>query len=223
MNKNLNSLVSRPSVEIVWGKITPISQRDPYPDLSQFCSQLRERGGYHLFAQHKRTANFYRLIFIGLSLLFLVLMAVILLLKVNVFFAIGVIAKTLLSGVCGLFAVITFALGWRIRADREVVHHLCRKSKAKLRNVYKRKKAKFGWHGLLIFLGTHKPATQVKQAYHEAVDKIHDSKEQTLNVLDQVISAGYLTPVERDSLCHQAILRLRDQLSLVINAFSPLA
>lgn len=216
-----NIIKYNPAVEVQWGKVTPISQKDPYKELSQFCSEIRENyGGYQLLAQHKNAARFYRTVFMGLSFLFAFLMLFILYHHINLFFVHGILAKAVLSSFCALLSIVSFCVGFRIRAEKEAVHHLFRKSRRQIKRFYGRKKAGLGWQRFLVYLDLHQPTTLVMQSYHEAIEKMHEAREHTLLVLDHVVKSRQLNPMERDSICHQAILKLRDQMNAIVLSFN---
>lgn len=181
-------------------KIVPFKRQ--YPELDWFRCQLNMETGHHahneIYAAHKKSSKLYRNIFMGWGVFFLVLLLFIGVQSSMHFYRhleYSFTVTSILLGLCSLLSSVAFLLGYRIRPEREVVHHLFRKAKKHLSNAQ---------------IGT-------EHVYHEVIEKVHDVKRSTLLLVDHIVNAYHLDGAQKDRLCNQAIMEFRDKLKALTN------
>lgn len=182
-------------------KITPF--RGQYPELDWFRGQLNMETDPHshsaVYATHKKRSKLYRNIFMGLGVLFLVLVLFIGVQSSLHFYRHlehSLMVTSSLLGLCSLLSSLAFFLGFRIRPEREAIHHLFRQTKRYFTQAQ---------------LGT-------QHVYHEVIEKVHDMKAATLILVDHIVNAYHLDQMQKERLCNQAILEFRDRLNALKNS-----
>lgn len=187
-------------------KISSISDR--YPELDSFRQQLYSKGEVHHYqpyTQYKKTAHAYRAIFIGFGLLFILLFFVITGQTIGSFWlgywGGSIFAKSLLGVLCTGLSLTALFLGLHIHPETEAVRHLLDRAQKSLSHI-------FDGHGML------------QHTYHEIMDKMHEMKAATLSLLEAATRASHLESHQKERLCNQAILELRDQLNALIRSLS---
>lgn len=191
-----------------------------YSDLNQFRQQIEvEKSGPHhkpYEAMHKQAFR-YRLIFLGIGILFILLGLLVYQHSINwlsysLIFSSFHTAKTVAYGICFLFAFFAFGIAYSIRAEREAQNLLIKRAKRKLTRIL-RKKTPLRW----VAIG--KQYHPIKCAYDRALDKIQESKEVATLLFQQISYSHHLNPNQKAILFNQAILELNDRLHHIINKF----
>lgn len=207
-------------------KITSISNKNRYPELTQFRQNLQEAGvepNYHL-EKHAKRAQLYRIIFLSLSGLFLALFSVILAQNAtalySLFFGSRVLAKLIPCLFCGVFSVASFLIYYGIQVEKEAIHHSFRRFKSKLHRAYKQRRAKLGWRHFLAYFHLDQRATAEYIAFHEALDKMQESRDMALGLIDQIRSKKREDLESYEQLCNQAVAVMRDQVHAIIRSYS---
>lgn len=199
-------------------KVTPIVS-----ELELFRQQQRELGSCPVqrpYDWHQKNARIYRVIFLGLAFIFMGLSGWIVLQQSN-WFALWVFGhsleiKVLLCALCGGFSTAAGVIALGIRAEKEAVYHFWKRYSRKLQRLYLRRRAVFGFRKWL-FAGDE--IAVLKHGYHEAVEKLHELKEGTLLLMEQVAQASELDRARRIHLFNEAVLELRERLSSVVGTF----
>lgn len=212
--------------EITYPKITPMQENPQESELEQFRQEMIEQRAcphHHPYETHKRNALFYRSIFFGFGILFLGLMWFIAMQQTNWFcnayMGYCLLTKMSASGFCGLAAIAALSIGLRIRADREAVQNLLSKAKRHIGRMYARKRTSFGVKRFLVFCQHNTQAILMRHAYHESVDKMHEIKDTTLQLLDQISKASHLDHAKKIELLNMAILDMREKLHQIVKSF----
>lgn len=208
-------------------KITPIINKNHYPSLTRFRQQLRSMeicALHRPYSQQKKSAAVYRTVFIGIALIFLTLMIIILCQKVAWFFSTFLnnhyFAKGILCSICALFSIASLFIGINIRTEKEAVQFLWRRAYRRICRIHTRKRSGLGWKRFLAFFPDHKEKdTEIEHDYHDAVEKMHEVKEHTLVLLDQIRKSKQLDREEKENLLNEGLLEMRDQLNRIVASF----
>jgi len=196
---------------------------DRYMELNLFRRQIEValNGPHHEpYQAMQKKANMYRLIFLGLSLLFLALGLLIYQHSINwtsyvVIFSNFQTAKIVMCTICLLLSGASFVVSWSIRPEKEASHQLIRRAKNKLARAYTRHQTESPFS-----TGENrKRYNALKHTYHRALDKISESKEATWLLFEHIRKARSIASEERVKLYNQAILELNDSLHAIINRF----
>lgn len=203
-------------------KITPIPT-PLYSELDEYRKQLVEKGSpYTPYSLHKQSTRFYRAIFIGFGVLFLILLSILYMHKASWFYTLyfgGVLAKTVLSAVCVTISSAAFFLAWQLRAEREGVWKLVHQAKQKIARIYAQKRGRFGLKRFLIFSSHSHQAEQLKHAYLDALEKMDEVKEVALCLLTGVSEAREFDVEYKERLFNDILLEMQDKLSGIIHSF----
>lgn len=193
---------------------------ESYPDLNHFRRQIEvEKSGPHHkpYEAMQKQALHYRLIFTGIGVLFMLLGILVYQHSINwlsysLIFSSFHTAKTVAYGICFLFAFSAFGIAYSIRAEREAQNQLIRRAKRKLTRILRKKMP-------LRLIAVGKEYHPIKCAYDRALDKMHESKEVTTVLFQQISYSHHLNYNQKAILFNQAILELNDRLHHIINKF----
>lgn len=190
-----------------------------FDELHQFRKQLdtQELGPFHQpYENQKQQAITYRYLFLGISLIFILLMGFVHFRTAswicNLFFAHFVVAKTTLSVFCGALASISLFIAFRIRTEREAALIVYRHAKRKLSQVYVRKCAEFGVGPITAYLLYPSKTKLIRYAYHDSLDKMQDMKDSAISLLSCIAQAE-VPGDQQIKLFNQTIIELREELN----------
>lgn len=209
-------------------KVTPIPNKDRYPELTQFKQLLDDEGlnQYEDLERHQKSARTYRTIFLSLSLLFLFLMSLILFQKTTVFYSLyfgnGWIAKMILSALCGGISLSSIIISIKIRAEKEAIQSICSQAKLKLYRLYTAKCSRIGWKRFLVYLHIHHQASSMIQAYYDAMEKLHDARESACTLMEHIFNVNHVELSEKKNLINQTIGELKDKINRILHTFKDL-
>lgn len=227
--KNLNAKKSNessyPFSFFESSKVTPIPNKDPFPELTQFKQLLNDEGldQFYDLEKHQKSVSTYRKIFLSFALLFLFLMSLILFQKTTAFYSLyfgnGLIAKIILSSLCGGISLISIMISVKIRAEKEAIQTLFRQAKMKLYRLYTAKCSRIGWKRFLVYLHIHHQASSMIQAYYDAIENIQDAKDSAFALMDQIFNVNHVELTEKKNLVNQTIGELKDKLNRILHSF----
>lgn len=203
-------------------KVTTIQGEVGYAELDNFRQQISDEGNcyYHQpYALHKKKAFSYRVIFASIGIFFSLLMMVVSFKTTSWFynFYLGdsFALKACLGFVCALFSFAALSMAYSISAEKEAVQYFLHKAKCRIAQLYARKRAGLGIRRFLDY----SKAAPLQHSYQETVDQMHDLKEHTYRLLNQIASAKELNSKQREILYNQSILEMRDRLNKIIQAY----
>ncbi len=197
-----------------------------YVELNKFRQKIEEQkiGPHHQpYREGRKKAIAYRSIFFSLGLLFLFLCIFIYTQTMNwsgsLFFVNYTATKMTLCLFTFMLAVSACIMGHTIRNEKEAAHQLIQRAQCKIRRILSYKKAEFGLTRFLSFGRQFKKHTAAKEAYHDAWEKIRESKKITYALLEQISQTKGIDAQGMEKLFNQAILELNDKLHLIIYEF----
>lgn len=203
----------------------PYIQRD-YTELHIFRQQIEQtREGFHPqpYTENKPATLFYRSIFFGFALLFAILATCIIFGTATMnytFFNFSLVFKGVLTLTCGTLATSALLLALRMRTEREAVLHYYHKAKTHAYKIYARKKMKMGIKRFLLFFDRNqRQSAALAHLYHDACDKIHACKEETLRLVTRIRSSRKVDAKTKEMLYNQAIAEFNDKLTLIAHTF----
>jgi len=199
-------------------QIVPISD-DLYPELTQFKQELISAGAtfFQPYDLYKKMAFFYRCVFLGFSALFAALMSLVFMQGIDwPIFLLGysLLLKACLGGLSAIFSLVGLLVALSITPEKEATHQVWKKARYWIVQIYRHRRARFGWKRVF----SHQ-MHQIRHAYHDALEKMHDAREKTSVILNHIASAVHLQQDQRAHLFNQAVLDLRDQLHTIITQY----
>lgn len=199
-------------------KVTILQKTSLYSELDLFRKQQ-----YRPYEVHKKKARNYQAIFLSIGFIFFILMIFISFQQTSWFYNLYIghyfFTKISLCAICGFSAGFTTFFAIQIRPEKEAVGQIFRRAKYRINRIYLRKRACFGLKGLLFFLYDCHEAELLKHIYEESLDRMHETKEATLLLLEQIAQASELELNKRADLFNQALLELREKLNANIQSF----
>lgn len=226
-NKENLSLAQYPPKSLLLGlyhhsqqsKTTPFPYPNKYIELNNFRQKIEEekRGLHHRpYLAGKKKAQAYRMIFSCIGLAFLFIFAFVYHQSANwsylLIFDNWFVPKHMLCGACLILSAISFGICYSLRAEKEAVQQLVSRAHRKLKRSFAHKKAEIGKsssHKMLVF----------RQAFHEAWEKINDSREVTIHLFEQIANESRRNMKAKEELFNQAILELNDKLQHILQKF----
>lgn len=202
------------------------NKRTDYSELHLFKHQIEMDTSGPLFQPYsvaKSSAKFYRIIFLSLGLLYLLLGAVIyfksLTWTCGLIFGKPSLVKTVICGFCGFAAFSSIFLGFLIKTEREAVKRAFRQAKKQIGKIYERKVIKLGIKRFFYFGQGYQTYLALKQIHHDALEKLHEYKEDALHLVDRIANSDSADVNMKEMLYNQAISELKDKMELVIKTF----
>lgn len=218
INKNIIKIVKE-------SKLNAYTVRNCYADLQLFREQIEIHTVSHRpYTQHKRKIKTYRLIFLGLAALYMTL-AILFFYTLSPYmtnFVLGSYSFLLKNGVCALFAFASLAstvFSYFLSAEKEATQLIYRKTKLKLREVYKRNIAKAGLKRFIVIGKARQDLFNFKQVYHDSIDRLHHYKDETFHLIERILSSDSMDSSKQEHLLNQALLEMNDKMSDVLHRF----
>lgn len=197
-----------------------------YVELTKFREKIEEEkiGPHHQpYQAGRKKAVAYRTIFYGLGLLFLFLCIFMYTQSMNwsgsLIFVNYTATKMTLCLFTFTLSIAACICGQSIKTEKEAANQLIHRAQSKIRRVLSYKKAEFGLTRFLSFGSQFKKHVAAKEAFHDAWEKIRDSKKITYALLEQISHTKGLDNQATEKLFNQAILELNDKLHLIISEF----
>ena len=202
------------------------SKRNSYPELHLFKNQIEveSNGPIHKpYTNERSSVVMYRTIFLSIGVLYF-LLALILFTKsltwtCSLLFGSCFLVKTVLCSLCSISSIYCIALGFLIKSEKEAVKKVFSQAKSRLGRAYERKAVKHGIKTFFAFGEEQRRSMALKQIYYEALEKLQEYKEETMNILTRISNTESLDGDKKEELYNQAILEFKDKMELVINSF----
>lgn len=167
-----------------------------------------------VYRKKKKQAQVYQWVFWGLGILFLFLAMIISQWSIkwtySLYFYHNSLIRTYLYGFCLLLAPLTFIIGYRMRPEKETTYDLTSTMERQLHAIYK----SFNEQPIL-----DQKHSNAQQNYTYALGKIHNWKDYTLELLDQIAHSATHDALTKEQLFSQAILDLHQRLYETVKAF----
>lgn len=196
-----------------------------YNELNQFREQLEEAKSaphHQPYQAGRKKALFYQIIFYGLGLIFLFITLFMYTQTMNwagsLFFVNYTATKTVLCLFTFALSCISFSIGYSISIEKEAVNQLIDRAQAKMRHILRYERAQFAVNHL-SFRDQFKKSLLAKQAFHDANEKVKESKKITFTLLEHINQTVSLEKKDKEHLYNQAILELNDKLHFIIFAY----
>lgn len=197
-----------------------------YIELNQFRQKIEEQriGPHHQpYQAGRKKAIFYRSTFLGLSFLFVFLSVFMYTQSMNwsgtLFFVNYTATKFTLCAFTSLLAMIAFVMAATIKTEKEATNQMVQRAQSKIRSILAYKRAEYGTKNLSSFSQNFKKYILARQAYHDTLDKIRESKKITYALLEQISYTPGLEKQVIEKLFNEAILELNDKLHVLIQNF----
>jgi hypothetical protein len=209
-------------------KVMPLQQDQGSLEFARFRKQVAEQKlcpKRWPYEAHKMGAFIYRGIFIGLSLLFFLLMSFISFQKISWVYSFYVgyslFPKIALCTLCVLAGLTSLYVAWAIRPEREAAHYLVKKAEERLTRCYRHQRARFGLSWFTALWRPRHDVNHIHNAYYEVSEHLHDIKEGTLTILHQIAQMSHLSYTQKARLFNHVIQEMRTKLDKLIHRFLP--
>lgn len=164
----------------------------------------------------------YRLIFLGLGVLFLILAAAVsltthslpLIWTTGAFFTV----RNLLTGVCVLFGIGAFGITATMSCEGEAAKRIGKRAQRGLVKAVSKKHVEMGLQGNFWRWNCKKTAS-LTQAYKEALEKLRDQQDELSHLFDRIRTAGFLNARSREHLYNQALLEASEKAKALVQKF----
>lgn len=197
-----------------------------YTELNRFRQKIEEEkiGPHHQpYRAGRRRTMTYQTIFFSLGLLFLFLCIFMYTQSMtwsgSLIFVNYTATKTALCIFTFILSVTACIMGASITTEKEAANQIIHRARYKIRRILSYKKAEFGLTRFLSFGHQFKKHMASKEAFHDAWEKIHESKKTAYALLEQISRTKGLDKPAIEKLYNQAILELNDRLHLIISDF----
>ena len=165
----------------------------------------------------------YRLIFLALGLLFLILgMGVTLtthslpfIVTTGAFFT----ARNLMLGICMLMGMSAFGVATNLTVEKEAANRIARRAKRGLLKAIAKKHGEEGVQGFAFLRFYCNKTASLSQGYKEALEKLRDQQEELSHLFERISKADFLNAVSREHLFNQALLESADKAKGLVLAF----
>jgi hypothetical protein len=172
----------------------------------------------------KRKVIAYKLIFLGLALLFFALAFFVCMktfaLPLTYFLQSSFsIAKNLVCLFCTIASFTSLYIFSTLNTDQEIINHLTRKTYRDLWKFYSRKKIEGGIRSFFDFRPNCQKTLLLNQIYQEASDKIYDLQEEIPHLFQIITQASHINQRQKELLYNQVILEMNDKLQNILFQF----
>ena len=177
----------------------------------------------HDFNHFKRKVMRYRLAFIGVGVLFVVLTATLFLRTPNwnftFLFGHGLAAKTLISLITGSLAAASLWIGCHLRTEHELLRSYYKQISERLMRSFQKKRAPFHL-GSLLSSSPHELEKEknIRHLYLEAMDEIYRVASETDRYLDRINYSNQPESVKYEEKL-ELLKALKQHFDLTINEF----
>lgn len=200
-----------------------------YPELEVFKVQLEEeQNAVHpdFFTEAKNKLFYYRLIFLGFALVFLILSCAVLSFSSNwsytFFFDSNIKAKWLVGWATISLTISSLACAYFPSSLHEATRHIENKAKRSLRHIYEKQRIQNGLNSFLLWGAQYRKSSALRHIYQELLHKIHERGEETYFLLKKITKTTHLTRKARERLYNQALAELHDKLFFFVHDFKNL-
>lgn len=226
LNNTISSEQAVLMLESLIPKVTSIQGNNPYRELQEFRESLKAIDigpHFQIYEKHSKSALTYKLVFMFFAFFFISILSVLVFHKtswvLNTYLSSSYLIKSGMIVLCSALSFISFCIGWRIKPEREAIHHLVRTAKYKVTQTHSKRQIEFGFRRFLLFCKDYTKTSVLKHTYREAVFKMHEVQEQAFAILDHISRSVDLSKEQRIRLYNQAILECRDKLNGIIHLF----
>lgn len=197
-----------------------------YIELNKFRQKIEEeRSGPHHqpYQAGRKKTIIYRTIFYSLGLLFLFLCIFIYTQTMNwsgsLIFVNYTATKMTMCVFTFILSLAACILGQLIKTEKEAANQLIHRAQNNIRRILAYKKAEYGLTRFFSFGKQFRKHVAAKEAFHDAWEKIRDSKRVTYALLEQISQTKGLDNLAIENLFNQTILELNDKLNIIIAEF----
>lgn len=208
-------------------KLTKKNQH--YPELEVFKIQLEDDENHTrlpLYSEAKQKLFSYRLVFIGLALLFVLLTAVTYTLSFNwsytFFFDSTIKGKWLLTSLTSLLCLSAFACAIIPSSLHEATRQVVGKAQKMITRIYKEQRVQNKFDAFMLWGERSRRSSALRHLYHEILDKVQDKGEETYRLLKKIAKTSKLSEKAKEHLYNQALAELHDRLHFAVNNFKNL-
>lgn len=202
------------------------NRRGEYPELYLFRNQIeiqQDNPQFKPYTITKSRVMLYRWIFLSIGFIYFILGSILynktLTWPCTFLFGSSFPIKTFLLSFCSISAASSLVVGFSIKSEREAVKRLCRQFRQRVQKIYERKLVKFEVKRFLSFGREYRKSTAFKQLYQDALEKIEEYKEDAMHLLDGIAKSPSLDDRMKEELFNQAILELKDKMSLLTKTY----
>jgi hypothetical protein len=206
--------------------IHPSLKQQRYTDLEFFRQQIEEsKAGLHHqpYTNQKRATKKYQWTFFSFAFLFFALTLITVFIPSAVGCGFLFSSCTLLKGgivtVSGFLSLSALLVALALKIEKEAIYTRIKKAKAHLAAIYVRKQVRLGIKKRLFFTSNREIAITLKHMYQETYDLINDKKEETMHLVNRIVTAETLQPEEKEDLLNQALEELHDKLQHLLHQF----
>ncbi|MEX1012727.1 MAG: hypothetical protein WD595_04165 [Waddliaceae bacterium] len=190
-----------------------------HPELEEFKQNANKRSPYFRW---KKQFIIYKLIFISLGILFIVL-------TFQIYYrSLGWLCeqilvncqtlKSILMAFSFAFAILALWIGIHIDPAHEVAHHLNKEVRHRLNRAYTRKKRLLQKRKLASATEKEKQLNNIESLYEESLDKVNRREQEAFVIIDRVASTR-LVKLERETLYNQYLIELEHDYEIMFKDF----
>lgn len=197
-----------------------------YIELNQFRQKVEEEkiGPHHQpYQAGRKKTIIYRTIFYSLGLIFLSLCIFMYTQTMNwsgsLIFVNYTATKMAMCVFTFILSIAACIVGQLIKTEKEATNQLIHRAQSKVRRIMSYKRAEFGLTRFLSFGKQFRKHIAAKEAFHDAWEKIRESKRVTYALLEQIAKTKGLDTSTTEKLFNQTILELNDKLNVIILEF----
>lgn len=206
---------------------TPAYMQTRYEDLDSFRQEIEaSKAGLHHqpYTSNRRSVTFYRLIFLGFTLLFFGLGITVMSMPAfqgcHLFISTCTLLKGIAASVCACLSLSSLAIALTLRAEKEAVLQCARKTRAQLATVFARKRVKLGIKRFFTLFGQERQqASSLRSMYHEALEKVSDIKDEAMHLVNRISTANTLDAVQKEMLLNQAVEEMNEKMRVLVRSF----
>ncbi len=206
-------------------KVIKDANKKTYTDLKLFKEQIEIHTVNHRpFSMHKSKINTYRLVFLGLAALY-VTFAIVFFYFLSPYmtnFILGsysFILKNVICAACIFASLLSIGLSYCLSAEKEATYYIYKKTKAQLKRLYQRNISKTGFKRFFTCGEKREYLNNFNQAYHETLDKVYHFKDETIHIIERILSSDGLDRSKKEHLLNQALLEMHDKMNEALYRF----
>lgn len=179
---------------------------------------------YHLiYLIKKRQSSIYKLIFFGISLIFLFLGCFVFYNTTNwacsLYFQNCAFIKAFIYSLCFSLSFSSFLLAFFIKPEKETVHYLVNRMEKSLKSIYSRMKQDIKEAPLNFYFDSRLKKDLYKQSFNQSLEKIHEQREQAIQLLDRIAYSKHYDVLTKNKLIDQSLFELQNKLNYILQGF----
>jgi hypothetical protein len=177
---------------------------------------------HSIYFMQKKQARLYQFIFIGFSIIFFLLGAIVYLNPTNwacnIYFNHCAFIKNAAYTFCFFLSFVTLLVGYFTKPDKDTAYYLFNKMKNKLKQLYRHRLKEVG---LFTAFQEEKRIKRLffQHNYYQALEKMLEQQQHTMHLLEKIRGSEMYCITAKEDLVCQSLLEFHSTLESILHSF----